>query len=454
MQLFDRKSFLLGLGAVFLPKAQARETSSAGSANVRNFGAKGDGVSDDTKAFAECLKKFQEAYVPAGTYIINELSLNSSWLHGPGTLKLNRGEDCIVVSGKGSRIEGLRFATTQSTAKAEIRLAEGCEDVTVTGCHFEGKSYSVLAADDNTASDKLLSYRREVKRVLFNGNFVTGYVVPLYLHSVSELTIEGNFFRDSFYDAIRLRQNIERAIISHNHFDNIGTSVEEVSKDAIDTFWSGKELVITGNVVKKTGCNGFDLKGFEPNLEYLTRHVLVMSNHIEDVLYTGILLSAAGVPKDKKFSHVGPFTIQGNSLVGGNRKGLSPYEAAIWVHHGVANAQINNNHITGHQGHGIALTNALPGSAQLRSIQVNDNKISGCQFKGKAAGLFFQQVDLLQVRNNFVEGCDLAWGLEKILDPIKLRHGLDMEGNFFMGESQGISDSDLSIYIKKHNKNI
>lgn len=451
----DRKNFLRTLTGISLlgltSKAHSASTAGQSFCDVRLFGAKGDGKSDDTKAFAKALSTHGEAYVPEGVFCLSELLLQGQQISGVGTLKAFNQKDVIQVSGKGAKIFGLKFATTNSRTKCEIRILEGAQEVSISQCHFEGKAYSVVSADQNGQDDTSLKYKTVAKRILFTGNFVRGYVSPLYFHSVHELIIQNNFFCDTFYDAIRLRQNIERAIISDNHFENIGTSSEEVSRDAIDTFWSGRELIISGNVIKKTGCMGFDLKGHEPKMNYVTQNVLVTNNYIEGTNYSGILLSSGGAPKNLKAPLVGPYSIQGNTIVGGNRKNNSQFDAAIWVHHGVGNVQINGNMISGHNGHGISLTNAFPGAAKLKSFQVNNNKISDCHHQGKAAGIFFQQVEYLQIQNNFVEKCDYTWDLEKISDPVAFKKGLQIEQNFFVGPSNATPSTDWSVFVGNKN---
>ena len=52
--------------------SQIRETNGSPIISVTDFGAKGDGVTDDTQAFKDALESKQDIYVPKGTYLITD----------------------------------------------------------------------------------------------------------------------------------------------------------------------------------------------------------------------------------------------------------------------------------------------------------------------------------------------------------------------------------------------
>lgn len=59
-----------------LTKARYRMIDGA-SANVRDFGAKGDGVTDDTAAFQAAVNTLQKVYIPNGSYVIGGVEVSS-----------------------------------------------------------------------------------------------------------------------------------------------------------------------------------------------------------------------------------------------------------------------------------------------------------------------------------------------------------------------------------------
>jgi hypothetical protein len=97
--------------------------SPAGVVSVRDFGARGDGVSNDTAAFAAALAAGGRVYVPTGTYLVNNLmaAREGIRLHGDGPTTVLRKNahgpvltlatsrvviDNLVVDGAGGRYAG------------------------------------------------------------------------------------------------------------------------------------------------------------------------------------------------------------------------------------------------------------------------------------------------------------------------------------------------------------
>ncbi len=249
-----------------------------------------------------------------------------------------------------------------------------------------------------------------------------------------------------------MRQAVEEVIISHNKFDDVGISEQEVSRDAVDSYWSGRELILSNNLISKTGCMGFDIKGAEPQGKYQTGQVVIANNFIKETRYSAILLSSAGVPAKARARLVGSMVVQGNFISACNRKNQSENDAAIWVHHGLYRTQINNNHIDTHRGHGIALTNFFKGALGLQSLQVNSNMIYGCRYQGKAAGLYVHQITGLQMNSNMVEDCDQVLQFDRLTDKKALQDSLQVEGNHF---SFGLGSSlapDWMSFLQADNK--
>ena len=100
-----------GTGAVTTTvQSKLRETVS-----VKDFGAVGDGVADDTAAIQAALNAFSSVYVPFGTYKCTTISfnnVNNKRLYGPGTIQSATNQAALISIFGGSYdiiIEGLTF---------------------------------------------------------------------------------------------------------------------------------------------------------------------------------------------------------------------------------------------------------------------------------------------------------------------------------------------------------
>jgi hypothetical protein len=93
---------LLSFNWLPLPAAAAPLPENSGAVNIRNLGAKGDGVTDDTKAIQQALQGANKlVYIPNGTYLVC------------GTLEWGKPQKRIVLEG-------------QSRDRTVIRLQDKC----------------------------------------------------------------------------------------------------------------------------------------------------------------------------------------------------------------------------------------------------------------------------------------------------------------------------------------
>ena len=148
------------LRAVVAAVLDAVDNVEAQTVTVRQFGATGNGVTNDTAAFQAAINASKDVYVPPGTYVISSLTINTAAFRltgagrGVATLKLSTaaGQNAIVVNGPGGfpnptegiwgvLIENLTIDGSAATAMNQpaINIISGhgavCRNLLFTKCH-------------------------------------------------------------------------------------------------------------------------------------------------------------------------------------------------------------------------------------------------------------------------------------------------------------------------------
>ncbi len=159
------------------PPARRFQWGELGLRSVRDFGAKGDGETDDTAAFKEALKEGGILYVPEGTYRLSA-PIHPEIQSGrfPGFVLLGAGQDRTILRGAGDDIPVIDFPwrgeTRKDGAPGEVAYdfyAEGC---TVMDLTLEGGSHGIRI-EPNTANWL-------VDSVTFRGQTVAGFVADSF----------------------------------------------------------------------------------------------------------------------------------------------------------------------------------------------------------------------------------------------------------------------------------
>jgi len=202
------------------------KTVTAGVINVRNFGAKGDGYTDDTAAFNNAIaaakadpRIIKKIYIPNGFYIISSLNLTN-----------------ISVKIEGESMAGTRLmATNQSTDLPVLDLTGAqyteIENLTIIGggTRFDGLPISakpsigiLMAGQKNNppGSTKLL-----IKDVMVRGEFTKAgvYIYGTCCNSYI------NLYVDSYIDGV------PGLVVTGTNRLNVTSSYTEIATGLLDT---------------------------------------------------------------------------------------------------------------------------------------------------------------------------------------------------------------------------
>ncbi|MCX6255612.1 MAG: glycosyl hydrolase family 28-related protein [Bacteroidia bacterium] len=135
--------------------------------NIRDLGAKGDGITDDTKVFREAIEKYSTIYLPQGWYVVSQtLTLKSTTCMiglNPIATQIILPESTPAFSGFGTPKPLIEVPQGGKTILTGIGLNTGAYNYRAVGCKWMGGKES---------------YMNDVKFVGGHGSMVRGPQVP------------------------------------------------------------------------------------------------------------------------------------------------------------------------------------------------------------------------------------------------------------------------------------
>jgi hypothetical protein len=288
-----------------------------GPVNVEWFGARGDGVTDDTAAIQAAVDAGEGGtlYFPPGTYLISAgtaaaaIAIPAAGIRLLGAGKyastLTATVACAFVAGVDAdkvEIEHLGFDGQQTTRLAWQRavLMRGIRDLTVRDCRFYriGDGPLNAAKDGFGGSDAVANGTRQPQRIrVLDNEFVdcrgTVCVLTKYVGGTDVLA-RGNYFQDSGTIAVSIESE--------------GGAVGEYAERVVVT-----DNIING--VSYTYSAGLSAVAYGISVGERARCVVVSNNVIEDVagdtLAAGVLVGTSPSQDDTEAVNV---TVNGNII--------------------------------------------------------------------------------------------------------------------------------------------
>ena len=310
--------------------------------SVKDFGAVGDGVTDDTAAIQAALNAASGVYFgdASDNYLVN------------GTINLNTNQ---FISGDGAKI-------TQSATDTEIFNVNNKTDITITGINFVGKAETFLNSESARSA-------------------------AIYIESASsssKLNFYNNKFENFRYTSVRAKNANDVSFV-----DNIvvgpGTPVlTAVTSGANHGFLADADcsrVFISGNNISKTA------QGLRINK---STDVKITNNEIFDIdgqhgIYAGPALSG--------------FVATNNSIRNTDLIGIKVQQEATYAD--MTNIVISNNVIDTVGGDGISILHATGSTAQ--SEKIRDCVVSGNVIRTATAyGIISQNCINININDNSV----------------------------------------------------
>ncbi len=339
VQSFKSKFTQSGAGAVPRPI----ESKLQDAVSVKDFGAVGDGVTDDRNEFQAALNTGKPVYVPQGTYAIGStisLTVDGQSLYGDGNLsviKTTATTASININNKdGTAIRDLKidaftagtnpgvyvYGGSSSTDIKNVYFYGGnqrvylgvCNHIRVTSCTFDSTGYGIIQQDGTASSFGIVSnciaknvYADFVELncnlndsgvpnpaaarnwVIADNQFSgsEGYPTPgtedrfVGVTEVENVTITGNVVERSQGDApIHLEDLRGETIIANNIISNCVPSGGNTG--LIYILNSAENCVIDGNIfaITDTALNGTTISAYSSNSNTYSNKTVFSNNRV------------------------------------------------------------------------------------------------------------------------------------------------------------------------------
>jgi hypothetical protein len=266
-------------------QAKLRETVS-----VKDFGAVGDGVTDDSAAFLAAHATGKAVFVPAGTYLVNvNLTASNTFVFGEGAATIIKSYDTgttavkIVSPDLATVYENITFrdlsfqadvATLGFSEFVHLLDLRGVKNVLVDNCEFVGFRGDGIVISEAVTS---ISDARENSNVKITNCFFDG-VNKDNRNAISVVGCDGCIIENN-YITRTTRSNMPGAI-----------DIEPNS----NVHYRTNNIVIRNNVIKDIGGNTGAIAFYLPGVAYTTypRGMVIEGNFIEDC-YTGFFFNYA-----------------------------------------------------------------------------------------------------------------------------------------------------------------
>ena len=333
--------------------------------NVRDFGAKGDGKTDDTDAIAHAVAEGDGALVfPRGDYRITRTIPVKLEEAGRTAIDGSGGGAKVIMAGPGPafRLTGTHGGTgNPTTVKPEVWASQRLPTVRgieIEGAHAEADGFELIQTMQSVIESVL------VRRVR---------------------------------DGIRLHQRNRNVLINHCHvYDNRGVGI---FLDRVDLH----QINITGNHVSYNGRGGIRIEGSA------IRNLQITGNDIEYNNQSGLPTAEIYVDCTAKGSSVAEVTVASNTIqatpsdgganirIVGDPEGRAP---DLWTISGnVIGNQENSVHLTACRG--IVITGNFIYSSRSRNLLVE-----GCREITVGSNNFRRHTSRLGTGVRFVDSTD------------------------------------------------
>lgn len=351
--------------------------------NVKDFGAKGDGVTDDTAAIQATMMASagKTVYFPSGTYIVSGATANAALM--------------LPVAGVRLIGDGKFSSTIKCLSGATIIAAVDAGKIDICDLGFDGGSSARLAWQ------RAITFRGVLKSSIKN----------CYFYRIGDSVINygktGYGGSDAIPNGSRQPENIE---VSGNLFEDCYGSAGVISK-----FVGMKQTIISNNEFKDCCSIAISIESEGGTVSELAEKIVVSGNIIDGISYartSGLSNIAWGISisEQAKITTVSGNVVndvEGATIAAGILIGTSPEQNDTFASDiSVIGNTVTNINAGANRGHGILLQN---GDSNITGVTISGNLISECKdgisFQSAAGDKTIGVISQVSVTGNVIRNC-------------------------------------------------
>ena len=415
--------------------------------SVKEFGAKGDGITDDTVAIQNAINSLPfngSLLIPNSVFIVEpgQIQLKSNIrIIGTGTLKA-KPKDYTGT------LQGTVYALLQSIAKIQ--------NVLIDGLTFDGNSATQTnrgrTYDQAWHNDAIFfkgGQDLEIRNCTINDFIGSGIMIGVDTTSPQRIKIQKNIIKNTKEMFIVVYDGIE-VIISDNICENAGILGEKPELQGNGILLErgpniGRDVVISGNIINTTsrkalysqldnttiiGNTIINSNWAAISLAAGAQNTAIVGNVIKDSNDAGILVASSS----------GHDNVRNVNLIGNviYSTGIAPSSQSEGILISLAdNIKISNNHIENYRGYGVYV------SSGVTDIVIDNNHILSDSTTPFGLGGILIDSPSVQINDNLIRHC-FSYGIR--LQPTAIQSII--KGNEFIhivGNGYAIHDQASDI---------
>lgn len=327
------------------------------------FGAKGDGVSNDTKPIQSAIDFASKngvsiVFIPEGTYLVRNLRLKANvTLVGEGENSILKADpscqtwDGILYCEKLNTVlinnitfDGNKPVVPGDPQKGTVNLwVNDSQNVEIKNCSFQNNFYlGICIKRSNTISISnckfinldcgIITSSYPSSNITITNNYFDGaeYSEPISIFGLNEgyhenITITNNIIKNHTKGSGILVRAAKTVFISDNTIDNCGTGIYLASAEYNGVLYGVYDAIVENNTIKNTIFEGILING--------SINSIVAGNKIENAGSYGLLTKKAN-------NNI----ISNNALINKDISYLT-YDGFAMTLSGLSSSQVNNNTI-------------------------------------------------------------------------------------------------------------